>query len=165
MALQTANKNISFNSFKFEKEGDTLKGYYQGQTKKQINDKPAIEHTYLTKSGLVSVLGQANIIMQIANNNIVRGSYMEITFTGETLRTKRGGMVKIYDIVFDLDDVSLSGTSNEEALFEDDAESDTAAAASVAATPVAPRIAAKPVDAARAAKIQAALNSKSKVLS
>jgi hypothetical protein len=116
MAIQKAKKEAMATGFKFVKAGDTLKGYYQGQTKKIINGTPAVEHRYKTSTGLVSVLGQANILKQIENNGIVPGTYVEVQFTGETQKLKNGRTMKVYDIVFDLDDNDLSAapTSGDE---------------------------------------------------
>ena len=106
MALKEANKGgIISTSFKFTKAGDTLKGYYQGQVQKTINGSPVIEHTYKTESGLMSVLGQSNILQQIKNNNIKPGMYVEIEFSGEMQKLRSGKTMKVYDIAYDDENV------------------------------------------------------------
>lgn len=108
MALQTAQKSVQATGFKFLKQGDTIKGYYQGQVQKTINGSPAIEHTYKTPNGVLSVLGQANILNQFKNNGVVPGTYVEITFSGKMEKLKNGRTMKVYDVKFDLDDSDTS---------------------------------------------------------
>lgn len=109
MAIQRASKSGA-TAFKFEKKGDTLKGYFQGVVEKIINDSPAKEHMYKTKTGLMSVLGQANILTQYSNNGVTPGTYVELCYTGDVMKLKGGRTMKIYDVDYDLSnrDNSLS---------------------------------------------------------
>jgi hypothetical protein len=121
MALQKAIKSGNTTSFKFKEEGDTIKGYYQGQVEKNINGSPAIEHTYKTKDGTLSVLGQANILNQLKANNITPGTYVEIVFSGEMLKLKGNRTMKVYDISFDPDNQDLDvSTPTSEGWSEED---------------------------------------------
>jgi hypothetical protein len=115
MALQKASKANNAVGFKFTKAGDTLKGYYQGQVTKTINGSPAVEHTYKTKDGLLSLLGQAHILNQIKNNGIEPGTYVEISFTGNAQKLKGGRTMKVYDVAFDRDDTDSSEAPSQEA--------------------------------------------------
>lgn len=164
MALVKANKG-SASPFKFDAPGVTLKGYYQGQVKKTINGMPAIEHTYKTASGLVGVLGQANILKQFENNGVLPGTYVEITFTGETMKLKGGRTMKVYDVAFDSEntDASPQAPSDEEtADAEDDyglgESEEEEAPAPIAARPTAPRAPAAAASPARQAAVQAMIN-------
>lgn len=161
MALQKARNGAAV-PFKFVQAGDTLKGYYQGQVKKEINGSMAIEHTYKTAQGLLSVLGQANILRQYENEGVLPGTYVEITFTGETKKAKKG-MMKVYDVNFDLDDRDdnpIAPLSDEEAApaEEDEDEAEEELDEVIPAKPVAPRAPSQTPDAARQAKVQALLN-------
>lgn len=160
MALVKASKG-SAAPFKFDAPGVTLKGYYQGQVKKTINGMPAIEHTYKTSSGLVGVLGQANILRQFETNGVTPGTYVEITFTGETMKLKGGRTMKVYDVAFDNEntDSSPEAPSDEEvADYDDGSEEEEEAPAPIAARPTAPRAPAAAASPERQARIQAMLN-------
>lgn len=122
MALQRASKNNNTN-FKFSAAGDSIKGYYLGQVSKTINGMPAIEHTYKTSSGTLAVLGQANILKQLSNNGVTPGTYVEIRFSGETVKLKGGKTMKVYDVDFDLEDrVTTSSSSGAEGSEWDEGE-------------------------------------------
>lgn len=129
MALQKANKSSNTTPHKFEKAGDNLKGYYQGQSEKTINGSPAIEHVYKTKDGLKSVLGQANILNQLKQNNITLGTYVEIEFSGQVQKLKGNRTMKVYDVSYDRDDVdtseagSVGNADDDDGI--DDSDSDT----------------------------------------
>jgi len=121
MALQLARKEGTGTPFKFEKKGDSIHGYYQGQVEKTINGSRAIEHTYRTPTGILSVLGQANILTQYRNNGITPGTWVELIFTGQMQKLKGGHTMKVYDVSFDLDnrDLNIQPPSNQ---VEDDLE-------------------------------------------
>ncbi len=160
MALQKAVKVANSQGFKFLAAGDTIKGYYQGQVTKTINGSPAVEHTYKTAQGLLSVLGQANILTQIKSNGIEPGTYVEIVFSGKMMKLKNGRTMKVYDVASDrdnLDDSAEAPTdgsleeSEDEVLFE---ESDEVAPPQ----PVAPPRPASVPTPERKARMQALLN-------
>lgn len=155
MALQKAS-NTGATPFKFVNSGDTLKGYYQGQVEKTINGSPAIEHTYRTKQGIVSVLGQANILVQYRNNGITPGTYVEITFSGDVQKLKGGRTMKVYNVSFDLDDRDGNAAAPSDIATLDDGDDDHSWAASTTAQK-APLAA---VAASKQAEIQALLKAR-----
>lgn len=161
MALQKAVKASQAQGFKFVNEGDSLKGYYQGQVTKTINGSPAIEHTYKTEAGLLSVLGQANILNQYKNNNIEPGTYVEITFTGNVQRLKNGRTMKVYDVAFDNEDTDSSPTAPTDDSAEPETDLDADEVSDVAPY-VAPKAASAPrtVTTSQQAKVQSLLNSR-----
>ena len=109
MALQKAVKSGAATPFKFQNAGDTIKGYYMGQSTKTINGSPVVESLYKTQTGVLSVLGQANILNTIKNNNIEVGNYVEIVFSGQSQKLKGGRTMKVYDVSFDRDDNDTEG--------------------------------------------------------
>jgi len=157
MALQLARKVEQSTGFKFLNEGDSIHGYYQGQLSKTINGSPAIEHTYRTASGVVSVLGQANILTQIKQNDIAPGTYVEIVFTGKMQRLKNGRTMKVYDVSFDRDNFDASVQLPSEEVYEADDSEDESSDEVAPPAPVAPRQPASLPSADRKAQMQALL--------
>lgn len=156
MALQKANQGGA-TPFKFVKAGDTLKGYYLGQVEKVINGSKAIEHTYKTKEGRVSVLGQANILRQYENNGVTPGTYVEVAFSGETMKLKGGRTMKVYDVAFDTEDRHDGAVeASDDSGFESESEAEEQEAPIQAA--VAPKVAAQVPSAERQARLQAMIS-------
>lgn len=164
MALERAVKTDNSTGFKFVKKGDSLQGYYLGTTVKPINGKDTDVHAFRTESGINTVLGQADIKSQIKNNGITKGTWMEITFTGEMQKLKAGRTMKLYDVAFDRDNTDLESSYNPneaEDAEEDEEELESEEVAYVPPTP--PRTATQVPNTTRQAQFQAAINkSKSK---
>lgn len=156
MALQKAHKSSPGIPFKFINSGDTISGYYQGQVEKQILGKPAVEHSYKTKDGILTVLGQASLLQQLKNNNITPGTYVEIVFTGEVQKLKGGRTMKVYDVSFDRDDTDTHHVSSVNEDLSDEDDSDVPEEAPLP-RPIAPKVAAPTPSAAR---VQALLKSR-----
>jgi len=154
MALQKANQGGA-TPFKFQSAGDSIKGYYQGQVQKTINGSPAIEHTYKTEAGIVGVLGQANILNQIKNNNITPGTYVEITFSGKMQKLKSGKTMKVYDVSFDTEDLDTDASAPVADEGEPDEDLTDEVLPVKASKPSAPAVT---PSAANQARIQALLN-------
>lgn len=107
MALVRAQRTVQYNPIKkFERKGDSLKGYYKGQREKKIKGFKTIVHTYLTAEGPFDIMGQSDILSQLKKNSISEGSYVEITFTGEKkkLSAKSKFASKVYDVDYDKSD-------------------------------------------------------------
>ena len=164
MALQKAVKSEGFpKSFKFLAKGDTLKGYYQGKSDKVILGRPAVEHLYKTKDGLVTVLGQANILKQLADNSVEVGTYVEITFSGQMRKLKNGNTMKVYDVAFYRDnmDLEVGSLESEEIVDAEEELLDEELADEVAPPPpVAPSRPASVPTPERTARMQALLRGK-----
>jgi hypothetical protein len=156
MALQKARKDSNSTPFKFLNAGDSIKGYYQGQVTKTINGLPAVEHIYKTPTGVVGVLGQANILNQIKNNGITPGMYVEITFSGQMQRLKNGRTMKVYDVSFDPNDLDSDVSAPVDNTEEYGDEEDEAEPA--LERPSKPAVAAQAPTPARQAQVQALLN-------
>lgn len=163
MALQKAVKSEGFpKSFKFLAKGDTLKGYYQGKSDKVILGRPAVEHLYKTKDGLVTVLGQANILKQLADNSVEVGTYVEITFSGQMRKLKNGNTMKVYDVAFDRDnmDLEVEAPASEEIADEEELLDEELADEVAPPPPVAPSRPASVPTPERTARMQALLRGK-----
>ncbi len=100
MALKKAADLGNTAGFKFEKKGDKLVGYYLKTTEETINGSNCKKHYFSTKTGIVTVLGQANMYKQLADNSC-QGCMVEITFTGQALKLKGGKTMKVYEVYFD----------------------------------------------------------------
>lgn len=85
--------------FNFEKEGDTLEGYYQGAETFDNKGKPLTKHRFKDENGkIVSVLGSFQLNEDLPK--VPTGSFTRVTFEGKS-RTKRGGTVNNYIIEFE----------------------------------------------------------------
>lgn len=156
MALEKANRTGNAAPFKFEKRGDSLKGYYVKTEAVTINGSAVKQHLFKTATGFVSVLGQADMYKQLVDNNCVN-NYVEITFSGEVQKLKGGKTMKLYDVAFDRADTldnSVSTPVDEDVYVDEEEPADEIEVAR--ATPPA-RAAAAP-DAARKARTEALLS-------
>ena len=121
MAKQKAVRAGNTSGFKFEKAGDTLSGYYIGTTEEMINGSLAKKHVFKTATGLVSVLGQADMYKQLVGNDCLNLN-VDITFTGQVLKLKGGKTMKLYDVEFDPDDQYDAGASGGHEDYADESE-------------------------------------------
>ena len=103
MALTKVTREEDATPFKFEKAGDTLKGYYTGTSEIEIDGRPVKKHTFVTTDGLKTVLGQADLYKQLSGNNCLN-FYVEATFTGDAQKLKGGKTMKIYSVAVDKSD-------------------------------------------------------------
>lgn len=155
MALEKAVRSGNSTGFKFEKRGDTLKGYYLGTTEEAVNGRPTKVHRFTNELGTFSVLGQADLYQQLKRNNVSPGTYTEISFTGETMQTGKGkSPMKLYEVAFDRTDIFTGSISDtiEESDYEEEADEEPAYN-----PPVAPAIAPSTPSAEQRAKIRATL--------
>lgn len=173
MALKKVIRTDNTDSFKFEKKGQTLKGYYLKTVVKPINGKDCNVHLFQTSKGLVSVLGQHDLSQQLAE--ITLGCYIEATFTG-VKNLKGGKTMKLYDVgwddsdTIDVDSVDTEAGTEEPAEEEeqdssDDVADDEPAEDEEEETPMdevktapARSIAAKPGNTNASSKVNALLN-------
>lgn len=91
-------------TFKFEKKGDKLVGYYVGTTEEVINNAPCKKHTFVTATGRISILGQADLYKQLIQNECLNMA-VEAIFTGEYQKLKGGKTMKLYDLYFTPEDM------------------------------------------------------------
>lgn len=164
MSLIKAIRSSGTKPFKFERKGDTIKGYYLNTTEETINGSPVKKHVFLTPEGSLSVLGQADMYSQLTSNNCLK-SYVEVTFTGNVQKLKGGKTMKLYDVQYDpsqtvdaasIADVSVDDSLVDEDLFGDDGENGPA---STPLSPAASR-AIKAPTAEQQAAVQARLSSR-----
>ncbi len=104
MAMTKVIQRGSTTSYKFEKKGDTILGYYAGTTVEQINGTPANKHVFITDKGALSVLGQINMYNQLKDSAAL-GKKVEVVFTGQAQKLKGGRTMKVYEVSVDHDDV------------------------------------------------------------
>jgi len=160
MALQKAIKGGETTPFKFTNAGDTIKGYYHGQSEKMINGSKVVESLYKTKTGILSVLGQAHLLSQIRTNNIEIGNYVEIVFSGQVQKLKGGRTMKVYDVSFDRDDNDTSSENVEAGSFEEAEDEETEDETTAFVPPTPPKTPATPPNAERQAKVKDLLKSR-----
>lgn len=157
MALEKAIRTGNSTGFKFVNKGDTLKGYYLGTTVEPINGKDVDVHRFKNESGIFSVLGQADIKGQFKSNGVTAGMWVEITFSGEMQKLKGGRTMKLYDVLFNRDDLD-SGESTGPSLEEDYGDEEDSYGEVAVAAPVAPAKAATAPSSDRQAAMRALLN-------
>ncbi len=166
MALKKANDLGNTTGFKFEKKGDKLVGYYIKTTEEIINGSNCKKHFFGTKSGIVTVLGQANMYKQLVDNNC-QSCMVEVSFTGNALKLKGGKTMKVYEVYFDETDrwdggeIETAGVDQDEVDGYDEPSDDTALDEEEApldesppARTTAPKHAAAPADPAGRAAVQ-----------
>lgn len=89
---------------RLEKEGDKLKGYYQGSESFDHNGKNLTKHRFKSEDGkTLSILGSYQLNEDLPK--VPEGSFTVVTFEGKS-RTKRGGTVNNYAIEFEAADSS-----------------------------------------------------------
>lgn len=178
MALKTLLDTSTAAQFKFEKVGQSLKGYLVASEEFPLNGKMVRKHVFDTPKGLVGVLGSTGLnrgIDSIINAHGL-GLWVEATYTGQ-MKTKQPLPMKTFSFSYDeenrvevgakvsaseeiateeeaIDEASLAPA--EEELVEAEAEEDAPPAKSAAPT----RVNATPaqVDKAAQSRVQSVLS-------
>lgn len=92
----------STQTFKFEKIGDELTGYYVGTFGIVIDGRDVKKHVFQTDKGLVSVLGQTHLTQQLEGLEL--GTLIKATFES-TKKTKPGRQpMKMFGLEYDDED-------------------------------------------------------------
>lgn len=100
MALERVQRTDDATSFKFTKKGDTLQGYYIKTDTITIDGREVKRHLFETDTGLISVLGQADMHKQLMDGDCVN-RFVEVVFSGTVKKLKGGRTMKLYDVAVD----------------------------------------------------------------
>lgn len=172
MAYETLFDASNATPVKFEKQGDSVEGYFMGSADHTGDYGPTKKHIFKTEQGAVVIFGQRNLMQQLPTAKV--GWKTLITYTGDKPSAKKGfHAMKLFVIKQDPKDtievagVDLTPTENTENYAPNvdnnyEADESDVDLPEVEAAPlpraVAPRVPAKAPDNATKLKMQELLN-------
>lgn len=102
MAFKTKVDTGNGELFKFEKNGQSIEGYFVGSFDYQGDYAPTKKHIFQTDKGLVTVIGQAHLIQML--EGLTPGILVRVTLVGSK-KTNKGKPMKLFELQYDEDQV------------------------------------------------------------
>ena len=114
MAVKTMVDSSSAAQFKFERIGQTLKGYLVASEEFPLNGKLVKKHIFKNEKGLVGVLGSKNLNDKIATliSQFGLGLWVEATYSS-SMKTKQPQPMKVFTVAYDEDNREEGGISSQ----------------------------------------------------
>lgn len=156
MAFIRKQDNGGGEQFKFEKQGQTLTGWYLGSFDHTGDFGPTKKHLFKLQTGQIKVVfGQTHLTQLLCDavDPIPTGALVQVTFS-ESKKMKKGNPMKMYTVDVDADSIcsvdDLAAVSRESDDYSDESDDETQADEVITAPAKAAPKAASPTAKSRA---------------
>lgn len=111
MAMKTVPDDFGGEKYKFETQGQTLEGHFQGSSKFTHNGKEITKHSFLLRDGtLVGTLGSKDLTRQLAKVPV--GAFSRVTYVTQKKIPGQPQPLKVFKTQYDEEDVVIQAETD-----------------------------------------------------